>query len=219
MPILDGYLIVAKDVPTFVIPVLVDRPRSNHSLIQQIDIDDRITSFFEVDVGNNYEDTSFNFEFNVGDQAIWGFRSLSGEVTFGDFITLKKDLESRFFASEFNNYPLIEAQIAKFCGLSSAYSSALAKSYELMQRRSKLAATIWRDCSVLLPLARKELARFLPRHLISDVDDVRLIGTGKTILLELPQRMHDFLNSEANDLKLADSPENGWSEAIPFTWC
>ena len=70
MPSLDGCLIVAKDVPSFVIPLLVDRPGSNLPLIQQIDTDNRIASFFEVDVGNNYEDAPFNFELNVGDKAL-----------------------------------------------------------------------------------------------------------------------------------------------------
>jgi hypothetical protein len=81
MPHLDGCLIIAKDVPSFVIPVLVDRPGSNHSLIQEIDVENRIASFFEVDVGNAYEDTHFEFELNVGDQAAWGFRSLKGEIS------------------------------------------------------------------------------------------------------------------------------------------
>jgi hypothetical protein len=124
MPILDGYLVIATDVPSFVVPVLVDRPGSNLPLIQQIDTDNRIASFFEMDVGNNYEDTSsFKFEFNVGDKAVWGFRSMTGEITFSDFVTLKEELEDRLFASEFVNFPLIESQIAKFCDLSSAYAS------------------------------------------------------------------------------------------------
>jgi hypothetical protein len=205
MPILDGYLIVAKDVPTFVVPVLVDRPGSNHSLIQQINIDNRIASFFEIDVGNNYEDTPFKLEFNVGDKAVWAFRSLNGEISFSDFSTLKKELDGRLFAGEFSKFPLIESQVAKFCDNSLAYSSALSKSYELIQSRSKLAAAIWRDSSVLLPLAKKDLARALPEHLRSEIDETRLIATGTTILLELPRKLHAFLESQSTELGLADT--------------
>jgi hypothetical protein len=123
MPHLHGFLVVAKDVPSFVIPVLIDRPGSNLPLIQQIDARNRIASFYEVDVGNNYEDASFKFELNVGDQALWGFRSLSGEAIFGEFASLKTELTERLFANEFTNFPLIESQIAKFCELSSSYAS------------------------------------------------------------------------------------------------
>jgi hypothetical protein len=84
-------------------------------------------------------------------------------------------------------------------------TSALSKSYELMQSRSKLAAAIWRDCSVLLPLAKKDLAQSLPKHLSSELESVRLVGTGNTILLELPRRVHDFLGSKATELKLTDT--------------
>jgi hypothetical protein len=202
MPNLDGFLIVAKDVPSFVIPVLIDRPGSNRSLIQQIDGSNRIASFFEVDVGNNYEGTPFKFEFDVGDKALWGFRSLNGEISFGDLASLKEEMESRLFANEFTNFPLIESQIAKFFDLSGSYASALSKSYQTMLSRSKLAATIWRDCIVLLPLAKKDLAQLLPKYLRSELDNIRLVGTGSKILLKLPQRVHDFLKSEVTDLKL-----------------
>ncbi|MGY3081739.1 hypothetical protein ACVWZZ_008147 [Bradyrhizobium sp. LM6.10] len=163
MPSLDGCLVVAKDVPSFVVPVLVDRPGGNLPLIQEIDGRNRISSFFHVDVGNGYEDIDFKFEVDVGDQAIWGFRSLTGDVCVGNFAALKQELQDRFFSGEFSTFPLIEAQIAKFCNLASSYVSALSKSYELMASRSKLGASIWRDCSVLLPLARKELAQAIPK--------------------------------------------------------
>jgi hypothetical protein len=205
MPILDGYLIIAKDVPTFVIPVLVDRPGSNHSLIQQIDVNNRIVSFFEIDVGNNHEDTPFKFEFNVGDKAVWAFRSLAGEISFSDFAGMKKELGGRLFAGEFDNFPLIESQVAKFCDNSLAYSGALSKSYKLIQSRSKLAAAIWRDSSILLPLAKKDLARAVPKHLTSEIDETRLLATGTTILLELPGKLHDFLVSQSTELELADT--------------
>src|ERR1700733_14384487 len=205
MPSLHGFLIVAKDVPSFSIPVLIDRPGSNLPLIQQIDADDRIASFFEVDVGNNYEDAPFKFELEVGDKALWAFRSLNGEIIFGDVASLKIEMTSRLFANEFTNFPLIESQIAKFCELSSSYASALAKSIEMMQSRSKLAAAIWRDCSVLLPLAKRDMAQALPKHLCSELDGVRLVGTGNTILLELPRNVHDFLQSKVAELKLTDT--------------
>lgn len=211
MPNLHGFLVVAKDVPSFAIPVLIDRPGSNLPLIQQIDINNRIASFFEVDVGNNYEDTHFKFELNIGDEALWAFRLLWGDTICGNFDSLKAELADRLSANQFTNFPLIETQIAKFCELTSSYASALAKSYELIQRRSKLAAAIWRDCSVLLPLARKDLAQSLPKHLSSELDNVRLVGSGNTILLELPRNVHDFVSSRVTELKLTDTLGIGYA--------
>jgi hypothetical protein len=205
MPHLHGYLVVAKDVPSFIIPVLIDRPGSNLPLIQQIDARNRVASFYEVDVGNNYEDASSKFEINVGDQALWGFRNLSGETIFGELASLKTELTERLFANKFTNFPLIESQIAKFCEVSSSYASALAKSYKMLQSRSKLAAALWRDCSVLLPLARKDLAQTLPKYLRSELDSVRLVGSGNTIFLEIPRNVHDFLGSKATELKLTNT--------------
>ena len=197
MPSLDGCLVVARDVPSFVVPVLVDRPGSNLPLLQEIDQGNRVTSFFEVDVGNSYEQLDFKFEVDIGDQAIWGFRSLTGDVCVGTFDALKGELQDRLFSGEFGDFPLIETQISKFCNLSSSYASALSKSYQLMATRSKLGAEIWRDCSVLLPLAKKELAQAIPKRLSSELDHIRLIGSGNAILLELPSKIHEYITMAA----------------------
>src|SRR5882757_7368645 len=103
MPNLDGYLVIAKDTPSFVIPVLIDRPGSNFSLIQQIGTDHRISSFCEIDVGNNYEHTEFKLDYNIGDQAVWGFRSLDDDTVFADFRAMKEDLKDRLRRGEFDN--------------------------------------------------------------------------------------------------------------------
>lgn len=209
MPSLDGCLVVAKDVPSFVIPVFVERPGGNLPIIQEIDGRNRVSSFFQVDVGNSYENIDIKFEVDVGDHAIWAFRSLAGNVCFGDFAALKQDLKERLFSNEFSNFPLIEAQVAKFCNLASSYASALSKSYQLMANRSKLAASIWRDCSVLLPVARKELAQVIPKRLNSELSNIRLTGRGNVILLELPSTIHEFIGVEARGLNLEETLKLG----------
>lgn len=205
MPNLDGFLIVARDTPSFVVPVLVDRPGSNHSLIQKIDANHRISAFYEIDVGNNYERSDFKFEFNIGDEAIWGFRDLNGEVTFSDFKAMKDDLKDRQRNGEFKNFPLIESQTANFCDDSSTYIYALSKSYELLQSRSELAAAIWRDASVLLPRAKGDLARVVPKHLATEIESLRLFGAGTAIRLEMSEKLHDFFGSNETEILLTDT--------------
>ncbi|WP_145984276.1 hypothetical protein [Bradyrhizobium nitroreducens] len=195
MPILNGCLIIARDVPSFVIPVLVDRPGSNHSLIQNIDGDNHVISFSEIDVGNDHEHSSLKIEINTGDQAVWGFRSLMGDIRFCDFATMKLELHQELQANKFSDFPLIESEIARFCSARSQYIKALLKSYDLMRHRSKLSAAIWRDCSVLLPVAKRELAQAIPKHLSQELEHVRLVGDGHTMLLELPEEVREHVSS------------------------
>jgi hypothetical protein len=83
MPLLDGFMIVTREAPSFVIPVFVDRPGSNRSLVQKICAQDRVTDFLEIEVGNLYETASDRVSVGIGDHALWGFRSLDCNIDVG----------------------------------------------------------------------------------------------------------------------------------------
>jgi hypothetical protein len=67
MPIIDGFLVVDRSVPSFVLPIFIERHGSNQSLVQQINTEDKVASFLDVDVGNGCERTDHGSEVNIGE--------------------------------------------------------------------------------------------------------------------------------------------------------
>jgi hypothetical protein len=212
VPHVHGFLIISVDSPSFVVPLFVDRPGSNHSLIQEITTDDRVASFLDVDVGNNYEITQETVEIEIGDPALWGFRSLSGEIILGTASEVSKVIKRRLHGGEYRAFPLIETQIAKFCKNARSYASALARSFQTIQKRSSLMANIWRDSVILLPVAKKELARNLPRTLLElDIDNVRLFSHETRIEIIVPHSLLNFYEPQKSQPDFSETLNLGKS--------
>lgn len=196
MPLLRGILVVSADIPSFVIPVFVHRLGSNQSLIQQIDKEGQVTAFLDIDVGNRYESVQEHLEVTVDSAALWGFRTPDGEVLWGKAAEISENLNRNLERGDYRKLPLIEAQIASFCN-SPVYESALLHSFWLIKLHSPLMADIWRDSVILLPLAKSELAKGVPKHLLDGyLNSVRVIGKDGRIEIILPRILFEFYQQE-----------------------
>jgi len=109
---------------------------------------------------DHYQEVDTYTEVQIGERALWGFRSLTGQIILGPMKELSKTLKIRLANNEYEKFPFIEAQVARFCDSTKAYHRALKKSYTALRSLSELSADIWRDSVIILPEAKKELSKF-----------------------------------------------------------
>ncbi len=179
-------------------------------MIQEISRSDTVEAFLEIDVGNDYERSPEKWTVELGDDALWAFRSTNGKVVAGTNSELIEILAKRLRQDEFRNFPLIENQVAEFCREQRFYRMALTRSFESIGKRSSLMAEIWRDSVVLLPIAKRELAlEYQNQPDFDQINDARLASRGKTIELSLPATIYDRIQSNKQSIEFKNTSSIG----------
>src|ERR1035438_5405111 len=89
---------------------------------------------------------------------------------------IRPDLELRLRRSELTGLPLLETEVAAFCGADDIRERALAAAYEALGGPSALGARVWRDVVVLRPAACADLLAIAKKATIgfsaSDLDAI-----------------------------------------------
>ena len=154
MPILAGFVNPIGRAPAFLIPLFRESATSNHLLVQRIAAADTVASFEVFDDLNGFEP----FEeprparvAMVGGAALWAFALGHGDVLVGTADEIRPDLELRLRRRELAGLPLLETEVAAFCGADDVRAYALAAAYEALGGPSALGARVWRDVVVLRP--------------------------------------------------------------------
>lgn len=162
MPSLIGFSNPLNQVPGFLIPIFIEHP-FNHVLIQNISHDDKVTAFSQIDlpIDFNAENAEVSF-LSVGDSALWAFAFEKNYILSGPSKQLAISLRNRLRKGLFKRLPFLENEVAFFCDDKVSYKRNLSKCFENLRRISPVAATVWRDNVILLPVAKKELSNLTP---------------------------------------------------------
>lgn len=192
MPLLYGYLNPTSDAPCFLVPLFVEFPGSNRLLVQKISEDDLINSFFEMDIDRSCETTNESFDAQLNQPAFWAFRLNKDEVIQGNAHHVASLLGPYLRKHAFSKYPLIQSQVARFCGDIERHRQALALSFKMLTRHSPIIAEIWRDAVVIAPVARRELSSKARRKLTpEEIDKIRVVGHSSRLSIEIPSSAYD----------------------------
>src|SRR5665213_6236 len=190
MPFLVGFLDPNRGAFGFLIPLFANRYGANYNLVQDIAPDDRVKAFLEFEGSVNCVSQSTS-EVKIGGKAFWAFR-YQDRISQGTSEELTTTLLPLLSQRSFSNTPLLESEIARFCGQQDIYYEALLATFKFLKVFSATAAEIWRDTVVLLPVAKSELATILPRDFLAknpSLADARAWTQEKDLVVELPRRM------------------------------
>jgi len=163
MPWLTGFHNPTGLRPALLIPLFVGWQGGNRYLIQQIGPADNVTSFIDFDGELNCHLQLQKIELNVGDQSLWGVEFRSGDISFGSVTDIAPVLRKKLSQNEFSEHPWLGAEIAALCGDIARYNRYLRGLFKGLWEQAPIAAEVWRDNVVLLPIVRQELADRL-RH-------------------------------------------------------
>src|ERR1700732_1486521 len=140
MPLLHGYLNPTPRMPCFLIPLFVEYPGSNRVLVQRISQNDCIEAFLEMDIEANCQSPTEGAEVALGRDAFWAFQLTNTEILQGSVKAVTAELTPFLIAGTFRKFPLIQSQVAKFCGDTERYRQALGLSYKKLLRYSSISA-------------------------------------------------------------------------------
>lgn len=175
--------------PAFLVPVFVDRQRSNALLCQVVSPQGRIRSFSSVASGLPSLELQDPREANVGDHAIWAFAYSVDDVVVGTEAELRPRLLDELRSGSFAGTPMLQLEVARFTR-SRRELAALTAGHLFLKAHSRVAAEIWREADVLLPSSRRALAGWLrgsgQRKLLQAIQGLGIRVAGSTLQLQIP---------------------------------
>lgn len=204
MPQLTGFLPITADTPSFLIPIFAQRFKGNELLVQTLDPEGRIKSFQPITIHCDLIAITSPQHLEVGESAYWAFRCMNDTIVDGTAATIIPTLDQMLGNGDFQAFPLIETQVARFCGDRLRYYNGLSRSYDDIEERSELTASIWRDAVVLLPAAKTDIGTHLANsqsgtlntQTLKLIDQIRVVGTDEHIDVILPAQLHDSLGKQ-----------------------
>jgi hypothetical protein len=203
MPLLVGFFAPLPSGPCFAIPVFSEHRGSNEAYVQKISQADTVESFETLDIGaaETLVPLAASIELHIGEKEIWAFQKNNDEIFYGQSGELKRRLAELVAIDGDQISPIIRLQIAEFCKDENDFRTFAPRFYEFFSKRAPLGAEIWRDAIIILPSAKRELAARLPPHLVSRVNNTRVVSQSNICYIEVPKEIF----AEVNDLALANA--------------
>jgi hypothetical protein len=156
VPTVAGFVNPIGRTPAFLVPLFREHETSNHLLVQRLSVSDTVAVFEPFDDLRGFEPLEIFHAApaaTVGGEALWAFAFGVGDILLGTADEIRPDLERRLRRGDLNGLPLLETEVAAFCGADDVRDRALTAAYESLGGQSGLGAGVWRDVVVLRPAA------------------------------------------------------------------
>ncbi|BDW95691.1 hypothetical protein MACH10_13760 [Thalassospira tepidiphila] len=182
---LERVISISNAKAQILIPVFREVKGGNAEYIQEMSADGFVRRFVPVDFP--FEDNEYvpkEQEIGVGEEGVWCIRMLDRTV-------VAKHSEMKALATEvmseisYAQFPFFRQEMSSFLDGGSAAKGVLF-AYSELSKLSKVAANVWRDAVILLPLAREGIDRSLRSAQKFDLMDVSLVSEEATSYISLP---------------------------------
>ena len=193
MPTVTGFVNPIGRTPAFLIPLFREHATSNQFLVQSITGSDTVAAFAAFNDFGSFQSLDVSRpapSATVGGMALWAFSFDSGEVLLGTADEIRPDLERRLRQGDLTGFPLLETEVAEFCGADDIRERALRVAYQWLGGRSSVGAGVWRDVVILRPTACSDLADLAKKAGIAfttaDLDTVEVNSTEGLAEVRIP---------------------------------
>lgn len=208
MPILVGSINPIGRVPAFVMPVFREYPKGNRLIVQRINRLDVVAGFDSLNTARGFEAIDMEHATRtvmVGDAALWAFLPASGALLLGTADEIGPELGRLLRRGDLVPFPLLENEVAAFCGADDIRERSLRTAYEYLGGNSSVGAGVWRDTVILRPTLCLDLAslagaaNFRPGH--SEFEEIVVTSKGNVLEISIPSSLMSRLgNPTSKDL-------------------